>query len=82
MEELFLNLTERELEVLQLVKTGMTNKEIAAVLHVSTHTIKAHLSSILYKTKCRNRITLAVYAQREFGDISFAEFIDNMNKPE
>jgi len=58
-------LTEREIEVLELVVEGMTNKEIGAELHLSVNTIKIHLRNILEKLHLQNRIQAAVYAVRE-----------------
>jgi len=57
-------LTERELEVLKLVLEGKTNKEIANVLYVSYHTVKAHISSIMHKIGCTSRVSLAVKTLR------------------
>jgi two-component system, NarL family, response regulator LiaR len=48
-------LTERESEVLALLPTGMTNRELAEHLHVSENTIKAHLSRLFSKLEVRNR---------------------------
>ena len=56
------NLTEREREVLRLVAGGKTNKEIAEELMVSTHTVKAHISSIMQKIGGSRRVELAVKA--------------------
>lgn len=56
------DLTERELDVLKLVTLGLTNKEIAQKLTVTTHTIKAHVSSIHEKLSVSNRLQAAVYA--------------------
>ena len=53
-------LTEREEEVLEYLKQGLTNKEIGEVLHITYHTVKAHVSSILYKLHCKNRTTAAL----------------------
>jgi len=58
-------LTEREIEVLELVVEGMTNKEIGSELHLSVNTIKIHLRNILEKLHLQNRIQAAVYAVRE-----------------
>ena len=55
-------LTKREMEVLELVVQGLNNREIAKVLIVSTHTSKAHVSSILYKLNVDSRIKAAVFA--------------------
>jgi DNA-binding CsgD family transcriptional regulator len=48
-------LTPRELEVLRLVARGMSNKEIAADLGVTTHTVKYHLAAVLDKLGVRSR---------------------------
>jgi two-component system nitrate/nitrite response regulator NarL len=58
-------LTEREMEVLQLVAEGKSNKEIAESLVISESTAKNHLRNILGKLHLRNRIQAAVYAVRE-----------------
>ena len=58
-------LTERELEVLQLVARGDSNTEIANTLVISENTVKMHLRNILDKLHLRNRIEAAVYAVRE-----------------
>ena len=48
-------LTPRELDVLRLVAHGLGNKEIAATLALSTHTVKYHLASVLTKLGVRSR---------------------------
>lgn len=58
-------LTDREKEVLQLVITGATNKEIASALYISENTVKNHLCNILDKLHLQNRIQAAAYALRE-----------------
>jgi DNA-binding NarL/FixJ family response regulator len=58
-------LSNREREVLALVSTGATNKEIAQELIVTENTVKVHLRHILDKLDLRNRQQLAVYAVRE-----------------
>lgn len=57
-------LSEREQEVLSLIATGSTNKEIAAHLHLSPHTIKEHTSAIYRKLGVRNRAEATRQAQR------------------
>jgi len=59
-------LSQRELEVLQLIATGRTNKEIAHQLIVSLGTIKAHTASIYRKLDVANR-TEAVAQARQLG---------------
>ena len=57
-------LSEREQEVLSLIATGSTNKEIAAQLHLSPHTVKEHTSAIYRKLGVRNRAEATRQAQR------------------
>jgi DNA-binding NarL/FixJ family response regulator len=49
------HLTAREVEVLRLVALGKGNKEVAAQLNVSEHTVKFHVSSVLAKLGARSR---------------------------
>lgn len=58
-------LTEREVEVLQLVTTGMRNKEIASRLGITENTAKFHLKNILAKLHAESRTELAARAVRE-----------------
>ncbi|GAA3153637.1 MULTISPECIES: response regulator transcription factor [Nonomuraea] len=57
-------LTERELEVLALVGTGLSNAEIAEELHVGVTTVKTHIAAAMEKLGLRNRIQAAVIAHR------------------
>jgi DNA-binding NarL/FixJ family response regulator len=57
-------LSEREQEVLTLIATGSTNKEIAGQLHLSPHTVKEHTSAIYRKLGVRNRAEATRQAQR------------------
>ncbi len=50
-------------EIIRLVAEGRTNVEIAQETHVSTHTVKVHLTAILAALKLENRTQLAVYAK-------------------
>lgn len=55
LDELVEVLTEREQEVLQLLAQGLANKQIAAQLGISAHTVKFHISSIYGKLGATNR---------------------------
>jgi DNA-binding NarL/FixJ family response regulator len=55
-------LTARESEVLALVATGQTNRQIAAVLVISEKTAAVHVSNILQKLGVRRRVEAAVLA--------------------
>ncbi len=57
-------LTQREQEVLELIARGATNREIAATLYLSPHTVKEHTSSLYRKLDARNRAEAVVRAQR------------------
>jgi NarL family two-component system response regulator LiaR len=58
-------LSEREIEVLKLVATGLANSEIADRLAISERTVGAHISRILDKLGLTNRTQAALYALRE-----------------
>ena len=62
------NLSSRELEVLRMVATGASNKEIAEALVIAEGTVKNHLTSILGKLDARDRMH-AVLKAREIGVI-------------
>lgn len=53
-------LTEREVAVLKLITQGYGNGQISKIIYISTHTVKAHISSIIRKLEAKNR-TNAVY---------------------
>ena len=57
-------LTEREREVLEMIAGGATNREIAARLFLSPHTVKDHTSALYRKMKARNRAEAILRAQR------------------
>ena len=63
-----IKLTKREKAIISLMSKGAKNKEIAADLSISPHTVKTHLYSAFRKTKCRNRIELLSWAQRHIPD--------------
>ncbi|MBN1935257.1 MAG: response regulator transcription factor [Anaerolineae bacterium] len=57
-----LDLTSRELDVLHLIATGATNREIAEELSISEGTVKNHVSNILSRLGLRDRIQAALFA--------------------
>lgn len=58
------HLTPSEIDIVKLVATGMTNKEIAEKKHVSFHTIITHRKNIFRKLKINNVSELLIYAVR------------------
>jgi DNA-binding NarL/FixJ family response regulator len=55
-------LSERELQVIELVAAGLTNQDIAAQLAISKRTVDNHISNILTKTQTDNRVALVRWA--------------------
>lgn len=49
-------LTEREIQVINLLAIGLTYKRIASRLHISSETVKKHLKNIYRKLKVQNKI--------------------------
>jgi DNA-binding NarL/FixJ family response regulator len=58
-------LSARETEVLQLLASGLTNKEIGNRLAIAENTVKNHLKSILAKLHLENRVQAATFALRK-----------------
>jgi len=58
-------LTDRELEVLRLVATGLNNREVAKQLFISENTVKNHVRNILEKLQLHSRMEAVMYAVRE-----------------
>ena len=55
-------LSERELQIIDLVAAGLTNQEIAEKLEISKRTVDNHISNILTKTATKNRVSLVRWA--------------------
>ena len=61
-EHIYSPMSPREIEVLELVAAGQTNKEIAVRLEISNQTVKNHISSILRKLAVNDRTQAVVFA--------------------
>lgn len=57
-------LTAREKEVLQLIATGYSNREIATELYITERTVKNHVNSILRSLNLRDRTQAAIFANK------------------
>ena len=58
-------LTKREMEILLLLAEGFDNKNIAKILNISIHTVKANLEMIYYKLNVKNRLQAVVKSMKE-----------------
>lgn len=63
-DDLFTPLSSREMEILQLIARGRSNKEIALDLGISRQTVKNHMTNILRKLAVNDRTQAALYALR------------------
>ena len=68
-------LTSREFQVLKLMSMGHSNIQIAKILNISLHTVKAHVQTILFKFKAKNRVQAAVIASK-FVDFDLENFYE------
>ena len=64
MDDKFVPLSSREMEILQYVARGFSNKEIASNLNISRQTVKNHMTAILRKLLVEDRTQAALYALR------------------
>jgi DNA-binding NarL/FixJ family response regulator len=60
-------LTDREREVLELVRQGLPNKSIARRLQITERTVKAHVTNILQRLGVSDRTQAALWAERHLG---------------
>jgi DNA-binding NarL/FixJ family response regulator len=60
----FAPLTTREVEILDCIARGNSNKEIARILNISDQTVKNHITSILRKLAVNDRTQAVIYALR------------------
>ena len=59
------DLTSRELEILQLVVTGKTNKAIASEIYISEKTVEFHLDNLYTKLGLRSRMMAGIWALQQ-----------------
>lgn len=60
-------LTPREVEVINLLGEGLSNKAIAVRLHIAVHTVKSHVHNILEKLALRSRLEVVAFSHRARG---------------
>ena len=58
-------LTPRQSEVLEYLSRGLPNKEIARQMHLSTATVKIHVSGLLLRLKAKSRLDAVVRAHKQ-----------------
>jgi DNA-binding NarL/FixJ family response regulator len=63
-------LTQREQQVVALLGEGLSNKEIAARLHVAVHTVKSHVHNVLEKLALHSRLEVAAFVHSTKGPTS------------
>jgi len=65
-------LSDRELQVVELVASGLTNEQISEQLAISKRTVDNHISNILQKTETSNRVALVRWAL-QWGKVCIAD---------
>ena len=60
-------LTQRERQVVELIGDGLSNKEIAARLHIAIHTVKSHVHNVLEKLALHTRLEVAAFTRSARG---------------
>jgi DNA-binding NarL/FixJ family response regulator len=58
-----IGLTQRERQVVDLISEGLSNKEIAARLHIAIHTVKSHVHNVLEKLALHTRLEVAAFTR-------------------
>jgi DNA-binding NarL/FixJ family response regulator len=57
--------TNRERQVVNLIADGLSNKEIAEILHIATYTVKSHVHNILEKMELSTRLQVAAFVHKK-----------------
>jgi two-component system, NarL family, nitrate/nitrite response regulator NarL len=66
-------LTTRERQVIDLLGEGLSNKEIAARLHIAVHTVKSHVHNVLEKLALHSRLEVAAFSHASGGSKAFGK---------
>jgi DNA-binding CsgD family transcriptional regulator len=61
-------LTKREIELVQLVSQGLTNKEICTILLLTEGSVKVYFSKLFKKARVKDRLELCLYGLRHFNN--------------
>ena len=72
-EKARVELTARQIQILEMVVDGLTYKEVGAALHVSENTVKYHMGEILKRLHLKNREQVVAYALRTLSLIHISE---------
>ncbi|MEX2182304.1 MAG: response regulator transcription factor [Gemmatimonadaceae bacterium] len=59
-----IRMTSRELQVIEIIGEGLSNKEIAKRLNIATHTVKSHVRNVMEKLSLHSRLQIANYSHR------------------
>ena len=62
LKKLNVKITKREQEILFYICEGLSNFEIANTLNISERTVEGHRAKLLFKTGCKNSVSLALFA--------------------
>ena len=68
MNNINLQLTQREIEIMEALSTGLQDKEIAGKNFIAVETVKKHISNIYKKIGVRNRVEAAI--KYRFGELT------------
>jgi DNA-binding NarL/FixJ family response regulator len=76
------NLSRRELQIVQLLASGAKNRQIAATLELSAHTVKRHIARIMTKMKVESRNQAASIYRRHGHEVGFRHWGDDSSSAE